>query len=184
MPSFRTSWIISAAAALGIGLLAARGVGGYPLPFLVVAPLVPVVGVATSRGTADPIHEIGAAAPMGGFRLALIRTAAILCASLAAALVAALGLPEVGWVAFAWVLPSLALTALTLALTTTGASPTGVVGGVTLAWVGGVTLVDRLVSQPQVVFAMPGQLFFVALAVASVVALAGRRRSFEFGAPI
>lgn len=80
----------------------------------VVAPLLPLLGVALSYGTADPACELVASTASGGLRLLLWRTLTVLVVSLPAVLVTGL---VVGLAApVAWLLPSLALTALTLAL--------------------------------------------------------------------
>ena len=62
--------------------------------FLVVAPLIPVAGVAAAFGPGlDPTWEITVAAPGGGFRLLLLRAAAVFATTFAMASVASLALP-------------------------------------------------------------------------------------------
>lgn len=103
-----------------VGDVGVRGSGstaGWLSPggvLLVVAPMLPVLGVALSYGTIDPVHEVVASTPSGGLRLVLWRTLAVLAVSIPAMVVAgfAAGLSA----PVAWLLPALALTVLTLAL--------------------------------------------------------------------
>jgi hypothetical protein len=178
-PSLRLSWVLAVAVALAFTVMAARGAEGGVLVFLVVAPLVPVAGVAVVYGPAmDPVYEIGLASPTGGFRLLLIRATAVLLTSAGVAGAAALGLPDLGWTAVAWLLPSLALTLLSLALSTT-ASPYGAAGTVTVLWVVGVTVTERLVEEPFAAFGFDAQILFGAIAIASVLLVVARRDAFE-----
>jgi len=85
--------------------------GGW---LLVVAPLLPLLGVALSYGAVDPMHELALSTASGGLRLVLWRTLAVVVVSTPAVEVAGLVL---GLTApAAWLLPSLALTVLTLAI--------------------------------------------------------------------
>lgn len=178
-PSLRFSWVLAIAAALGFALVAARSIEEGVLVFLVVAPLVPVAGVALAYGPGmDPAYEIGFASPVGGFRLLLIRATAVLLTSTAVAGVAALGLPDVGWTAAAWLLPSLALTVLTLALSTATSSQAAV-GTVAALWVAGVTVTERLAAEQFVAFGFEAQMLFAAIAIASVLLVIARREAFE-----
>ncbi|MFE9018871.1 zf-HC2 domain-containing protein [Streptomyces sp. NPDC007808] len=119
-PAVRGAWSL-AVLCVALGAVAlARGAGfegARPL-LLAVAPVVPVLGVASSYGAhADPLHEITAATPSAGLRLVLIRTAAVLAVSLPLLTSAGLLLPSSGApAAVAWLLPGLALTLATLAL--------------------------------------------------------------------
>jgi hypothetical protein len=135
-PSLRTSWLFGLAVTLGfVGLSAAYGGSRGLALFLLVAPLVPVAGVAFAYGPdVDPSHEVGVAVPYSAARLLLLRTAAVLATSLPLVLAAALLLPALSWTAVSWLLPALAFTAVMLAAST-WARPT--VAGVSLgiAWV-------------------------------------------------
>jgi hypothetical protein len=178
-PSLRLSWVLAVAAALGFAVMTAQTGAAGELVFLVVAPLVPVAGVAVAYGPGmDPAHELGLASPTGGFRLMLIRATAVLLTSAALAGVAALGLPDVGWMTAAWLLPSLTLTLLTLALST-ATSPYGAVGVVTVVWVVGVTVTERLAAEPFAAFGFGAQMLFGAIAVASALMVVARRDAFE-----
>ncbi|WP_405555703.1 zf-HC2 domain-containing protein [Streptomyces sp. NBC_01171] len=119
-PAVRGAWLVAllvvAGGAMLLGLTG--GAPGARTLLLAIAPVVPVAGVALSYGPhADPLHEVAASTPGGGFRLALTRTAAVLAVSLpvltlAGALLPASGAPA----AAAWLLPGLALTLATLAM--------------------------------------------------------------------
>jgi hypothetical protein len=179
-PSLHPSWILAIVVTLGFAVLAAHSFSGGDLPFLILAPLVPVVGIASAYAhPADPTWEIGAASPTGGFRLTMIRTAAVLSVSVVVAGLASLGLPELGWTAAAWLLPSLGLTALTLALSTSPASTVTVAGGVAVAWAVAVAIAGSLAADPLAAFGPAGQALLAAIAVVSVVTVLGRRETYE-----
>lgn len=179
-PSLRPSWIVSVAVTLAFAVLADRVVGAGALPFLVVAPLVPVIGVAAAFARpVDPVWEIGAATPIGSFRLTMIRAAAVLGVSMALGGLATLGLPEAGWTAVTWLLPSLGLTTLTLALSTTSTRLPTVAGAVAASWSVGVVLAWRLAEERLAAFDARGQVLLAAIAVASIVVIVARRDAFE-----
>jgi hypothetical protein len=116
-PSLRGPWLVGVAAALGFAVLLAYGsASGSAGLFVLVAPLLPVAGVAASFGTgADPTHELVAAAPIRSFDLLMARTVAVLATTLPLAALASFALPAHGWSAAVWLLPALALTSATLA---------------------------------------------------------------------
>lgn len=103
--------VTAAAVALDhFGAAAGDGVSAV----LLVAPILPVLGVAVSWGRAlDPAYELTAATPRAGLPLVLRRTAAAL-AVVVPGLAAAGLLTGVGFTR--WLLPCLAFTAGTLAL--------------------------------------------------------------------
>lgn len=118
-PALGTSWLVGVAATLAFVALAGSFTGDtrvVPL-FLILAPVLPVVGVAVSFGPRfDPAAELAIAAPMDSFRLLLLRALAIVSATTVLTGVAAILVPAGGWTAVAWLLPAVALTAATLAL--------------------------------------------------------------------
>jgi hypothetical protein len=176
-PSVGLSWILSVVAALAFAVFASQGTGG-PLPFLVLAPLVPVLGVVVSyQRRLDPLYEIGIASPVGGFRLMLMRATAVLMASIVVAAIAALGLPEIRFSAV-WLLPALSLTVLTLILSTVMQTASAAVVASAI-WVGGVITAKMIASEPYIAFGGTAQLVFAVLAVLLTAALIGRRDSFE-----
>ncbi|MGW1668225.1 zf-HC2 domain-containing protein [Streptomyces sp. NPDC002324] len=87
---------------------------GQVSPVLLLAPVLPVLGVAASwsRGL-DPAYELTASVPRAGLPLVLRRTTSVL-AVVIPALLAGGGLTGVS--AAQWLLPSLAFTSTTLAL--------------------------------------------------------------------
>lgn len=176
-PTVGLSWVLSVVAALAFAVFASQGTGG-PMPFLVLAPLLPVLGVAVSYGRRiDPLYEIGVASPVGGFRLMLVRSTAVLMTSLVVAAVAALGLPELRFSAV-WLLPALFLTVLTLILSTVMQTASAAVVASAI-WVGGVVTAEVIASDPYIAFGVTAQLVFAVLAVLLMAALIGRRGSFE-----
>jgi hypothetical protein len=95
--------------------LAAGAGSGAPSWVLLVAPVLPLAGVAAAWSRAlDPAHELVAATPARGLRLLLWRTLAVLALVVPVALLAD-ALVGTGDEA-TWLLPSLALTATGLAL--------------------------------------------------------------------
>ncbi|MGW7242483.1 zf-HC2 domain-containing protein [Streptomyces sp. NPDC054804] len=138
-PALRGTWLLALLTVV-VGALLLDHAAGYEATrtlLLTIAPVVPVAGVALSYGPhADPLHEITAATPSGGLRLALTRTAAVLAVSLPALTVTGAALPASGAPgAAAWLLPGLALTLGSLALTSYAGcrTATAVTGGGWLA---------------------------------------------------
>lgn len=87
--------------------------------FVAVAAVVPAVGVSLAFGpSVDPAYEIGAASPLSGLRLVLVRTIAVVVSAIAVGLAGSVGLRHEGLIAVAWLLPSLALASATLAAST------------------------------------------------------------------
>ena len=63
-PSLRVSWFAAVTLALGFAVVAANQSHAGLLIFLVIAPLLPMIGVAAAFGPGvDPTYEIGLAAP-------------------------------------------------------------------------------------------------------------------------
>ncbi|MEW2285629.1 zf-HC2 domain-containing protein [Streptomyces sp. NPDC047841] len=119
-PAVRGAWLpaVLGVAAAAPALSYGAGFPGARALLLAIAPVVPVAGVTLSYGPhADPLHEVTAAAPGGGLRLALIRTVAVLAVSLPLLTLTGLLLPASGApAAAAWLLPGLALALASLAL--------------------------------------------------------------------
>ncbi|MFH8978357.1 zf-HC2 domain-containing protein [Streptomyces sp. NPDC017890] len=119
-PVLRRAWLGAVVAVLLTTFVVAltAGAAGTPTPFLALAPLLPLAGVALAYGPAlDPTYEMAVVSPMHGFRLLMIRTLAVLAVALGVNGLATLALPGYGLRALAWLLPGLALTATGLALT-------------------------------------------------------------------
>lgn len=120
-PALRGPWVIALllVCAAAVGLAYGAGFNGARPVLLLLAPVLPLTGVALSYGPhADRLYEISASTPSGGLRILLTRTAAVLGVSLpllttvGAVLPGPAGVPGAG----AWLLPGLALTLGALAL--------------------------------------------------------------------
>jgi hypothetical protein len=129
-PSLRRSWLLSVIGALAVvaGEAAAVRYGwpaaGWPArraghpdpevlaPFLLVAPLLVLAGVAAAfLPMFDPAYRLAVAAPFSGVTLLLARSVSALAAALVPVVAAAFLLPGPGWLPVALLLPSLALCA-------------------------------------------------------------------------
>jgi hypothetical protein len=142
-PSLRLSWLLSVVAVLAgmageaaaarygwapwAGLIHLTGPGrvaGYQdpdvlAPFLLVAPLLVLAGVAAAfLPVFDPAFRLAVAAPFSGFRLLLARSVSALAAALVPVVAAALVMPGPAWLPVSLLLPTLALCALALAAAT------------------------------------------------------------------
>lgn len=178
-PSLRTSWLASVAVALSFSVVAAHSAPHGSLVFLLLAPVLPVLGVAAAYGRhADPAYDIGLAAPFSSFRLLLLRSSAVLTATALLAGITAAFLPAQAWVATAWLLPALALTGATLALSTRydATWSAGVVAGVWVLAVGGPIPV---VGVGYAAFDVAGQLTCLVVTLASCVVLLRRAHALN-----
>lgn len=181
-PALRWSWLASTAAVLAFAVVAAytgrAGAEVVQLLFLVFAPVLPVLAVATAYGPpADPMHEITTATPLSGPALVLWRATAVVSVSMAMGLGAAVLLPGPGWFALAWLLPAFLLCVSTLALATVLPLPAaaGLFAGAWLAGTGAPAVSGADVSPA---FHEPGAQagYLVAAAVAAAVLMVRRRR--------
>jgi hypothetical protein len=116
--SLRGAWLVGAFLSLSFATMAAYASGGTALaPFLLAAPLAPVLGVAAAYGPRqDPLEALVATAPYGRTRLILLRTIAVLVAVLPVTVLLGLAIPGPPWLAAAWLGPALALVPMLLAL--------------------------------------------------------------------
>lgn len=173
-PAARWAWL--AASAVVLALAAALGMAGPEALLGVVAPLIPVLGVAASYGSRfDGPSEIIATTPAGGLRLVLTRAAAVLGVTTPIAVVAGVvtGYGSPG----PWLAACLALTLVTLALgTAIGIERAAAVLAVTwLVAVGG----SHLDTAWPVVLSAGAVPWFLALAAAAAVVVTMRRESFR-----
>jgi hypothetical protein len=132
--SLRRSWLLSVVAVLSVVTGEAvlvhdlwpggAGRAGYSeaaalAPFLLVGPLLVLVGVATAfMPSLDPAYRLSVAAPFSSLTLLLVRAVSALLAALIPVVGAAVALPGPGWLPAALLLPSLALCAFALAAAT------------------------------------------------------------------
>jgi len=197
-PSLRRSWLLSVIGAVAVvaGEAAAfryggtrtggiRHLAGYPdaevlTPFLLVAPLLVLAGVAAAfLPSFDPAFRLAAAAPFSGFTLLLVRAVSALAAALIPVVGAAFLLPGPGWLPAALLLPSLALCVFTLAAATV-LEPRAAAVTAGALWALPVLLlaathVPLAIVQPNAQFAS------AAMLCAAAVVLLARHDRFEWG---
>lgn len=182
-PSLRGAWLAGMAATLGFTLLAEmyRGRAGLVL-FLLVAPLIPVAGVATAHGPdTDPSYEVSGAAPYPAARLLLLRTAAVLATSTPLALVAGL-VPGYGRTGVLWLVPALTFTAVVLAAST-WTTPVRAATVVAVGWAFAV-IVSSQRFEPALVLSPALLSAYVVLGIAAALVLLIRiPRLTLFGSP-
>jgi hypothetical protein len=180
-PALRRAWYLATGLAILIGLGATDAAKPRENLFvlLLMAPLVPVLGVGLAYGAeADPAHEMTLATPMRGLRLLLTRAAAVLGFSTFWLLIAAILAPGRQPMAFAWLLPSLGLTLATLALMT-AFRPRRAAAVTAVLWVLGVTWVRAGAADPLAPFGPAGQVLMVLVAALSAVVVVARRHRFD-----
>ena len=116
-PSLQRPWLAGVTVTVLLAMLVSHlAAGGNAALFMIVAPLLPVAGVAVAFGPGvDPTYELLVAAPMRNFDVLVARAVAVLATTVPITAVASAALPVAGWDAVAWLLPALALTALTVA---------------------------------------------------------------------
>jgi anti-sigma factor RsiW len=174
--SLRTAWLVSGLVALAFAFLAAHWSSeGEIWPFLLVAPLIPVLGVAAAYDPADdPLESLIVTAPFGRGRLILLRTSAVLLTCLPVACLFGLMLPGPLWVAAAWLGPALAMVLLLFAVASF-VGPTLAASVVALLWSGFVVGSLRPFGPTWPVEA-DQQLLHLGVAVIAVAALLARTR--------
>ncbi len=180
-PSLRLSWFGALVAVLAFALSAAHSADEGVRMFLVMAPLLPLAGVAVAYGPAvDPTYEIALAASFSAGRLLLLRSAAVLTCTIAIAGVGAALLPSVGWVAATWLLPALAMAALGLLLAT---RMDPVLAGSSLAacWLLASVAGFRATGELVVEVTPGAQLCWLVVAVGAAIALYRNRARLEEG---
>lgn len=181
--SLSLSWFLAIAVALTFAVAAAHSGDRGFVVFLIVAPLLPLAGVAAAYGPGvDPTYEIGLASPMRSFNLLLIRAAAVLVTTVLLGIVAAFALPELNGTAVVWLLPALGLVAASLALGTFLA-PLPSAAIVAVAWVTltATVLIFAPTSGERSLFVGSIQPLLLIITVISGVALLLRRDKFEQG---
>ena len=177
-PALRVSFVLAVVLVLGFAAAAAGlrpEVGTYRV-FLIVAPIVPVIGVAVAFGRhIDPGYEWALSSPIDTFRLLLLRTATVLAVSTFLGLLVWPFVPSpVGFTA--WLLPSLALTLLTLALATRLEIWAAAVAVVS-TWL--LVTVVLAASERFDVFGGSSLAWYLVVAVIAAVLLVARRDAFD-----
>ncbi|GIJ54489.1 hypothetical protein [Virgisporangium aurantiacum] len=168
-PALRLSWL--SAVAVTIALTAGLAHLADPIVFLVLTPLLPLLGVAAAFGPrTDPTYELTVVAPIHTFRLVLLRCFAVLSVVSLLAAAATLTMTTEGLPIVGWFLPSLGLTAAALMLAPRlGPVPAASVVGA--GWL--VLVVVTGLSTNAVLFSLAGQ---AVIAVGAAVAALGLRR--------
>lgn len=185
-PALRWSWLASIVVALVFAVANAERSGGSDALLLVIAPLIPLVGIGTAYGAGvDPLHEVARAAPVAGSRIFLYRSLAVLLTSLPLVLVASFVLRLDGLVAVAWLLPALGLVGATLALSTwvpprlaAAATGSGWLVLLGVLWTRSAGLVGHRFDSTSA-FRPVGQLAFALLAVGGAAVFAARFEKFD-----
>ena len=175
--SLRGAWLVGAFVSLSFATLAAYLSGGTALaPFLLVAPLAPVLGVAAAYGPRqDPLEALVATAAYGRTRLILLRTIAVLVSVLPVTALLGLALPGPRWLAAAWLGPALALVPVLLALAGF-VGPRAAATVVLLGWSSVVVASTRVGLDPAWPVEAAQQGVYLALAVAACAVIAVRLR--------
>jgi hypothetical protein len=171
-PTLRAAWLLGTIGVLFFVVVAAilAQEGGLNL-FLIVAPLIPVAGVATAYGpSSDPSYETVVASPYAMVRLVLLRTASVLATSIPLVVVAGLFLPASPLVAVAWLLPAAGFIAVVLTASN-WLDPTYAASVVAGGWVS-VVVWAAVTGDPLAVFAPAAMgVYVVILAVAALTLL-------------
>jgi hypothetical protein len=197
-PSLRLSWLLSVVGILvavtGETVLARHGrsfaaglagPGGFPghealVPLLLVAPLLPLAGVAAAfLPLFDPAGRLAVAAPFSGFVLLLVRAVSALAAALVPAVCAAFVVPGPRWLPAALVLPALALSAFALAAVTV-VGPLAAAIGSGVLWVLPV-LALSVTDLPLMIVQWHGQAACALVLIAAMTVLLLRHDRFEYG---
>ena len=183
-PALRASWLVALALVAGFAAIAGNLDSNDPWLLLVLAPLAPLAGVATAFGPRfDPTHEIGAAAPFGALRLAVLRSFTVLLFALPILAGASLMGPLSGWIRFVWLLPALAVVSTMLALSTwISLENSAVVVGAT--WIVSVVVFVHHNSAGDfvarsMIFSASGQVVVAVVATAGLAVVAARQQQLD-----
>ena len=113
----RRAWLWACALLTVFALAAPRTDGRLAVWLLVLAPLVPMTGVAIAYGPeTDPMHELAVSSPYPRLRLVLLRSLLVVPMTAVLLLVTGLTVPGGPDTAVLWLLPGLTLAAMVLAL--------------------------------------------------------------------
>jgi len=198
-PSLRRSWLLSVLGVLSVVAAEAVAVrygwvhasaaarpAGYRdaevlAPFLLVAPLLVLAGVAAAfLPMFDPAFRLAVAAPFSGFTLLLVRSVCALAAALVPVVAATFLLPGPRWLPLALLLPSLALCALALAAATV-LDPRAAAVTAGVLWAVPVLLLLETAHGPLPIVQAHAQFACLAVLCACAMVLLARRDRFEWG---
>lgn len=197
-PSLMRSWLLSVVGVLAVvaGAAAAAGYSGIPVgrhtglvlppspwaltPFLLIAPLLVLAGVAAAfLPMFDPAYRLAVAAPFSSVKLLLVRAISALIAALVPVACAAFIVPGPSWLPVALLLPSLALCAFALAAASIVDSRTAAVSAGLLWTLPAVLLAGWHV--PVLIVQRNAQFACAAVLCACAVVIYLRRDRFEVG---
>jgi hypothetical protein len=148
------------------------------MPFLALAPLVPLMAVAAAfSARLDPAYELALAAPVSALWLLFVRATAVIAVTLVPVAAAALLLPGPWWLASVLLLPALAVCAAALAAASVVGPVTGAIGAGS-AWLA-VVIAATGARHPAVAFGPAGQAYAAAVLLAAGAVVAVRRDRFE-----
>lgn len=182
-PALRRSWAAALLVVVLVGLSAASDNPDNISGMLVLAPLVPVLGVALAYGPkVDPVHEIGLATPIRGLRLLLIRAATVLAVSMVVLTGSVLLSAASNVLAFAWLLPALAMTSLALSLMTV-TTPRRSVAAVSIGWALLVAVVQGATDDSLAIFGPLAQTASLVAAAIAAGVMIKRRERFDRVSP-
>ena len=174
-PAFTAAWVAATTAVVALTMLASitdpvRTLGFY----LLLAPMVPMVGVAAAYGDGvDPTYELGVASPYSQLRLLLLRTAAVLFLAVPLTVLAGSAL-DPWWVAVAWLAPGGAFVLLVLA-SSTWLRPVYATAGVGVVWTA-MSLAAMLAREQLLLVGQLAQLVSAGVLVCAALVLVSRRR--------
>ncbi|HEV2370878.1 MAG TPA: hypothetical protein VGS19_01805 [Streptosporangiaceae bacterium] len=192
-PSLRRSWLagmaLVLATAVGLAHLLAPGPAALVslpasdtlVPFLVLAPLLPLAAVATAfSARLDPAAALATAAPVPKIRLLCVRGTAVIAAALVPTVLAAFALPGPWWLPEALLLPALAVCVSALAAgTVAGMLPGAVAAGA--AWVAAAVGTGLADGSPVKAFGPVGQVAALAVLLGAAAFIVARRDRLDFG---
>ena len=173
-PAFTAAWIAATTAVVALTMLASvveptRTLGFY----LLLAPMVPMVGVAAAYGDGvDPTYELAIASPYPQMRLLLLRTVAVLVLAVPLTVLAGSAL-DPWWVAVAWLAPGAAFVLLVLA-STTWLRPVYATAGVGVAW-SAISMAAILAQEQLLLVGELAQLLSALVVIGAVLVLVTRR---------
>jgi hypothetical protein len=173
-PSLTGAWIAGMVLVVMFSLMASTwGSGRGVAVFLLLAPLLPVAGVAAAYGAeADPTHELTLSAPYSKIRLLLLRTGAVVATCVPLTIVASVPIEGPWWVSVVWLLPALAFVLATLAAATF-APPVYAAAIIAVAWVGA-TLPALIRQEPLAMFDATALVTYAAIAVVATAVFTSR----------
>lgn len=187
MPSLRLSWLTGVVLVLATSIGAARllvtshGTTSAMLPYLFLAPLLPLAAVAAAfHPDFDPSADLSTAAPVSGVWLFCVRSVAVIATSVAPIMVAALALPGTGWLSLMIVLPALAICVLALALGTL-LPPLSAAILVGAGWLTLVTGLGLVAGSPTTAYSGAAQPVALLVMIGAGTLLVIRRRTLDYG---